>query len=104
MASLVAENQVYVRDEASSKAAGATSSRIGWAGLIPGVLFTLVTFYFLPSYWLLLAVVPAYLTKVLMSWFFRKWIGGYTGDCLGAIQQVSEVVFYLGIYAIWICL
>lgn len=31
-------------------------------------------------------------------WLARKCvrrIGGYTGDCLGAVQQVTEVVFYL---------
>ncbi len=27
--------------------------------------------------------------------FFRKWIGGYTGDCLGATQQLAEVIVYL---------
>ncbi|PJN92414.1 adenosylcobinamide-GDP ribazoletransferase, partial [Amaricoccus sp. HAR-UPW-R2A-40] len=26
-------------------------------------------------------------------------LGGYTGDCLGAVQQVSEVGFYLGLLA-----
>jgi len=25
------------------------------------------------------------------SWFYRR-IGGYTGDCLGAVQQVNEVL------------
>lgn len=35
-------------------------------------------------------------------WLARKCvrrIGGYTGDCLGAVQQVAEVVFYLGALA-----
>ena len=27
---------------------------------------------------------------------FKKQIGGYTGDCLGATQQLSEVAFYCG--------
>ncbi|MBM4252472.1 MAG: adenosylcobinamide-GDP ribazoletransferase [Deltaproteobacteria bacterium] len=39
----------------------------------------------------------------LMTWhmgrFFKRWIGGYTGDCCGAVQQVTEVVFYLTILA-----
>jgi adenosylcobinamide-GDP ribazoletransferase len=36
------------------------------------------------------------------AWLGRKFvrrIGGYTGDCLGAVQQVTEVVFYLGLLA-----
>jgi adenosylcobinamide-GDP ribazoletransferase len=35
-------------------------------------------------------------------WLGKKFvsrIGGYTGDCLGAVQQVSEVVFYLSLLA-----
>ena len=32
---------------------------------------------------------------------FRRWLGGYTGDCLGAVQQVTEVAFYLGFFAQW---
>lgn len=35
----------------------------------------------------------------LARWFRRR-IGGYTGDCLGAAQQVTEVVFYLGVTAL----
>lgn len=35
-------------------------------------------------------------------WLARKCvrhIGGYTGDCLGAVQQLAEVVFYLSVLA-----
>lgn len=28
---------------------------------------------------------------------FQRRIGGYTGDCLGAVQQIAEVAVYLGI-------
>lgn len=37
------------------------------------------------------------LGHVLMRLFFEPKIGGYTGDCLGAIQQASELGFYLGL-------
>ena len=30
---------------------------------------------------------------------FERKLGGYTGDCLGAVQQISEVGFYLGLIA-----
>jgi adenosylcobinamide-GDP ribazoletransferase len=39
-------------------------------------------------------LVVALLVAVLGNWY-RHRIGGYTGDCLGAAQQVSEVGFYL---------
>ena len=38
------------------------------------------------------------LAAIATIWLARKFvrrIGGYTGDCLGTVQQVSEVMFYL---------
>ena len=32
-----------------------------------------------------------------MLWRFKVRLQGFTGDCLGAIQQVSEIAFYLGV-------
>jgi adenosylcobinamide-GDP ribazoletransferase len=44
------------------------------------------------------------LTPVALSWFWwrhkiKRWLGGYTGDCLGATQQITELAFYLGVLA-----
>jgi adenosylcobinamide-GDP ribazoletransferase len=39
----------------------------------------------------------------LRVWFARtltKQLGGYTGDALGAAQQLSELVFYLVVLAL----
>lgn len=36
----------------------------------------------------------------LARWFQRR-LGGYTGDTLGATQQISEVAFYVGLLAAW---
>ena len=39
---------------------------------------------------------------IVTLWLARKFvrrIGGYTGDCLGAVQQVTEIVFYLSLLA-----
>ncbi|SDF74820.1 cobalamin-5'-phosphate synthase [Dyadobacter soli] len=41
------------------------------------------------------------LIALLLARYFKKWIGGYTGDCLGAIQQVCEVAFYFFIVVLW---
>jgi len=48
-------------------------------------------------------LLPALVLMLLASFwlarvFFKK-IGGYTGDCLGAVQQLSELAFYLGVLA-----
>ena len=37
----------------------------------------------------------------LIRAFFESKLGGYTGDTLGAVQQVSEIGFYLGLLA-WV--
>ncbi|NOT15004.1 MAG: adenosylcobinamide-GDP ribazoletransferase [Methylotenera sp.] len=39
---------------------------------------------------------------MVFLWWRNKikcWIGGYTGDCLGATQQLTEIAFYLGLVA-----
>jgi len=33
--------------------------------------------------------------------WFRRRLGGFTGDCLGATQQVCELAFYLGLAVAW---
>ncbi len=43
-------------------------------------------------------IIAAIATTWLACKFVRR-IAGYTGDCLGAVQQLSEVVFYLCVLA-----
>lgn len=42
-------------------------------------------------------ILPLVLVKWYLGRFFTRWIGGYTGDCLGATQQVAEVALYLAL-------
>jgi adenosylcobinamide-GDP ribazoletransferase len=51
--------------------------------------------------WLLLVIILLYVQKLVMGKYFNRKIGGYTGDCLGAVQQVAELVTYMSIIAIW---
>jgi adenosylcobinamide-GDP ribazoletransferase len=50
----------------------------------------------MPMWW---ACVPGLLAVglVALAWglYLRRRLGGYTGDCLGAAQQLSECAFYL---------
>ena len=49
------------------------------------------------------AVVLATLAVAwLAARYFRRRIGGYTGDCLGATQQLAEIVIYLVLGAAWL--
>lgn len=92
----------YSRDDASSKskpiAKKHTWKEISGSfffGLIPLFVFS----YF--QYKFLLAIIPVFIMRYFLARYFQKWIDGYTGDCLGATQQVCEVVYYLSILLIW---
>ena len=74
------------------------------------VLVTAIVFGVLPVFGmavllgqslLLAAILILGLVTILLARYFSKWIGGYTGDCLGAIQQVCEVAFYFFIVVLW---
>jgi len=47
------------------------------------------------------AVVGGVIGLCLGAWVIRSWyerrLGGYTGDCLGAVQQAAEIGFLLGL-------
>jgi adenosylcobinamide-GDP ribazoletransferase len=51
--------------------------------------------------WASLVMVPSLFITIYLKTYFSKWIGGYTGDCLGATQQINEVVIYLSFIALW---
>jgi adenosylcobinamide-GDP ribazoletransferase len=48
-----------------------------------------------------LAIIPVLGVNWCLGRYFHRHIGGYTGDCLGASQQIAETVFYLSISALW---
>ena len=97
---LVIQGSLYAADPDQSKAKPLANHRQPLTGLVFTILFALVPFVFLP--WTFsLVILPALYTTYEMSRYFTKWIGGYTGDCLGAIQQVTEIVIYLGFIVVW---
>lgn len=66
-------------------------------GLIPLLALSLTSAK--PS--LLLIIIPLCLSTALPGRYFNKWIGGYTGDCLGAVQQINELVSFLSLIILW---
>ena len=43
------------------------------------------------------SIIPAAVSSIAFAQYCKKRIGGYTGDVLGAIQQISEVLVYLAL-------
>ena len=84
----------YVRDEGKSKP---LATRIGWGELGFAGGTALPPLLLLPPAAALLGCLLAALATLWLARMYRRQIGGYTGDCLGATQQLAEVAFYCGL-------
>ncbi|MCT4603163.1 MAG: adenosylcobinamide-GDP ribazoletransferase [Marinifilum sp.] len=96
-ASLVNTHQ-YARVE-NSKAKD-YSQKLNIGNFIFMVISGIVSLALLGDVIFFLILIPVYICKFLLGRYYNKWIGGYTGDCIGATQQVCEVVFYLSYLAL----
>lgn len=90
---LLIYTQSYVRETGKAKplAQQITTGEVALAALFGLAPLALLPTHVWPG---LLAVVVVWL------WFgakLKKLLGGYTGDCLGAMQQLCELAFYLGV-------
>jgi adenosylcobinamide-GDP ribazoletransferase len=92
----------YSREDASSKSKP-IAQNFSWKEVMGALFFGLLPVVLLSFFqWqLLMALVPVFTARFFLARYFQKWIDGYTGDCLGATQQVCEVIFYLSIIGIW---
>lgn len=99
----------YVKPEGKSKPL-ATKTGLGGLvvanlfGLLPVSVMTAVLVVSNHSHLIIVKFVLMAFLPVLASWLWwraklLKNLGGYTGDCLGAAQQITELAFYLGVLA-----
>lgn len=90
----------YLRDAGIGKptAGGISGAGLIYATLI-GLLCLLLLYFFLTPRAAGAAAIGLGLGHLLIRLFYERKLGGYTGDCLGATQQVSEVGIYLGLLA-----
>jgi len=86
----------YVRDDDSSKSKP-LAQRMARGELAVATVCGLAPCLLLPPAEMLAAQAAATLAALLAARYFVRRIGGYTGDCLGATQQVAEIAFYLGL-------
>lgn len=86
---------------ASSKTLHVAGKQLGWRGLITGAIWTLpmvALLWWSGTGWLILKIaVACTLTTWLLQRWLRKRLGGMTGDCLGACQQLNELAMLLAI-------
>ena len=90
----------YVRDTDDSKAKPA-ADRMTLNSFMTSAFFGLLPLVFFKNPKIFFVLIPLVITKWWLARFFKKWIGGQTGDCAGALQQLSEVVFYLSLVGLW---
>ena len=99
MAVSVMATQHYVREDDSARAKP-VAQNISSAGFACAALFALAPLAWLGSAGVAGAAGALALRLAAARYLYRR-IGGYTGDCLGAIQQITEIGFYLALLA-WI--
>lgn len=92
----------YVREDALSKVKPIAKEfsnidKVGVLifGLLPLIALSITNFYSL------LIIPPLVLILFLFKNYLQKWIGGYTGDCLGAAEQIAESIILLSFVSIW---
>lgn len=92
---LVIYTQSYVKSSGKSKL---LATRLSRQELSLAALFGLLPLALLaPRFWF--ALLPVAIVWCWFSHKLKKRLGGYTGDCLGAMQQLCELAFYLGVLA-----
>ncbi len=85
----------YVQEDAASKVKP-LAQHLSKNGVLVLVLTGVVVGLFLLTWQTFFALTLCLvITRQLLSFWFNRQLGGYTGDCLGAAQQFTEVVIYL---------
>ncbi len=89
----------YVRDDDSSRAKPLVR-HISTVGLCVATACGVAPVALLGGIGAFGALAAGLVLVTLSRWFSRR-LGGYTGDTLGATQQLTEVAFYLGTLGAW---
>jgi len=79
-----------------SEGQGARVARLTSIGsLIFGSVFTIATVIVFLHKAAIAPVISAILIPLLSGWFYMRKLGGVTGDCFGATNQLTEIAVYL---------
>ena len=84
----------YAREEGKAKP---LATRITLGELACATVFGCAALFLLPPAAMACGVALALGATAVLAAQIHKRLGGYTGDCLGATQQVAELAFYAGL-------
>lgn len=89
----------YARAEGPSKARALVVRLGGWRlALVLATALAPLALLPVRAWWGVAALV---VVRFALARWFRQRLVGYTGDCLGAAQQLGELVFYLVLAGVW---
>ena len=97
---IVAFRLPYAREGKDSKTGDAPYGA-GIGALLFGGVGAVLPLFLFQNVFVIFLLMPPVLLAIYLSRYFRIWIGGYTGDCLGATQQIAEVVYFMGFLIFW---
>ena len=92
----------YSREDETSKAKPIAKAH-SYKEIVGAYFFGLLPLAFLCFYnWKYsIVILPLFLLYYFSKRYFQKWIDGYTGDCLGAVEQLAECLILLTFLALW---
>ncbi len=91
----------YSRDDETSKVKPIAKAH-SYKEIVGAYFFGLLPLVFLAYFHIefLVVLLPLFLLYFFARRYFIKWIGGYTGDCLGAVEQMAELIIILTFVAL----
>ena len=87
----------YAREEGQGKL---VARRVSYGGATVATLTLLAALTLLSLREAAVSGAAIIATPLLTGWYYRRRIGGVTGDCLGATNQLTEVALYLAAVAL----
>ncbi|MBA6351657.1 adenosylcobinamide-GDP ribazoletransferase [Colwellia sp. BRX9-1] len=87
-------SMAYVSEDAQSKVKPLAQHLSLKGLLILLITSAVVMFSLLPAVHCLVLIAGLWLMRLLLIFWFNRQLGGFTGDCLGAAQQILEVAVY----------
>lgn len=96
---LMVRISTYARSENSK--ASHTALGVSVVSLIVAMTTSFLPLLLFGWFFALVYIAMLMMLFLLGKWYLHKKIGGFTGDTLGALQQISELLFYLTFIAIF---